>query len=231
MTSETITDIDALTAALSGLVGTDAIALAAQSELVTDQLYPDEREHIGRAISKRQAEFGTARVLARRALAAQGFPEQSLVPRANRAPTWPAQAVGSISHSHGFCAVVVGRAGDLAGIGLDLETSREVSPQLQAAICTPAELAWLQQLRQSAGEARWLDTLVFSAKEAFYKCQYALTQTYLGFQDVELHLDASAQTFRVAQLSDRAPQPSRLLQIRGRWCRLPGLLITLATLR
>ena len=29
-------------------------------------------------------------------------------------------------------------------------------------------------------------TLFFSAKESFYKCQYPLTQEWVGFQDVEI---------------------------------------------
>ena len=29
-------------------------------------------------------------------------------------------------------------------------------------------------------------TLFFSAKESFYKCQYPLTQQWVGFQDVEV---------------------------------------------
>ncbi len=32
--------------------------------------------------------------------------------------------------------------------------------------------------------------LIFSAKEAFYKCQYTLTKEFLEFQDVELDLGA-----------------------------------------
>jgi enterobactin synthetase component D / holo-[acyl-carrier protein] synthase len=231
MTPDAKVDVDALAAALSALAGADCVAMAAQSELVTAQLYPDELAHVARAIPKRQAEFGTARVLARRALAVLGCAAQSLVPNADRSPTWPAQAVGSISHSNGYCAVVVGRAADMTGIGLDLETSRAVSPQVQAAICRPDELRWLQQLMQSTGEGRWLDTLVFSAKEAFYKCQYTLTRTFLGFQDVELQFDMAAQTFQATILGERVPDPAQLRRIQGRWCRLPDVLITLALLR
>ncbi len=205
--------------------------MAASSELVTEQLYPDEFAHVSRAIAKRQAEFGTARVLARQALAALGFAAQSLVPNADRSPTWPARAVGSISHSNGYCAVVVGRTDDITGIGVDLETSREVRPQLQAAICRPDELRWLEHVKQSSGEGQWLDLLVFSAKEAFYKCQYNLTRTYLGFQDVELRFDMPGQTFEVAILDERVPEPMRLQRIEGRWCRVPNALITLALLR
>jgi 4'-phosphopantetheinyl transferase EntD len=76
----------------------------------------------------------------------------------------------------------------------------------------------------------WLGALVFSAKEAFYKCQYSVTQTMLDFKDVELTFDLEAGRFAVANLRAGLPQRSRLLRIEGRVCRAPDLVVTAATL-
>src|SRR5258706_16095138 len=46
--------------------------------------------------------------------------------------------------------------------------------ELWRSICTPSETAWLGSLPDS--ERLAAATLIFSAKEAFYKCQFALTQ-------------------------------------------------------
>jgi 4'-phosphopantetheinyl transferase EntD len=231
MSSDEPNDASVLIDALSSMAGPDCVCAAAPAEVVDAQLFPQEREHVARAIAKRQAEFGTARVLARRALSTLGYPPLPLVPHADRSPSWPAQVVGSISHSHGHCAVVVASARHFAGVGLDLETSRTLRANMQAAICTPDEQQWVQQQRASAGDALWLDLLVFSAKESFYKCQYPLTRTFLGFHDVGLQFDLQLRSFRATMLSERVPQRERLLQIHGQWRQLPDALITLATLR
>ena len=52
-------------------------------------------------------------------------------------------------------------------------------PPLWRRIATPSELAWLRA-QADQGE-RWA-TLLFSAKEAFYKAQYPSSSTFLGFQ-------------------------------------------------
>jgi 4'-phosphopantetheinyl transferase EntD len=224
-----VVDADVLTAALSTLAGADCVCLAARSEPVGEQLFPQEREYLARAVPTRQAEFGTARVLARRALATLGMPPQALVPEADRSPHWPPGVVGSISHSDGLCAVVVGLAHSFAGIGLDLETTSTLDADMQSTVCTTAELQWLDS--QNPVERRRLDALVFSAKESFYKCQYVLTRTFLEFKDVELQFDLPRRTFRAAGFSAGVPQRERLQRIEGRWVRLPQVLLTLAMLR
>ena len=58
---------------------------------------------------------------------------------------------------------------------------------------TPTEQAFLKTL--DAGQAGLIATLFFSAKEAFYKCQYPLTQRFLGFQDVEVEFELRRNCF------------------------------------
>lgn len=154
---------------------------------VDDQLFPEELAYLARALPKRRFEFGTARLCARRALAALGVPPAPLVPRDDRQPVWPAGVVGSISHTDGYCAVAVAPSPPMQSIGLDVEKLQHIEARLAQAILTPRELAFVR----AQPEARRDDLIVlhFSAKEAYYKCQYPVTETFLGFHDVELELD------------------------------------------
>jgi 4'-phosphopantetheinyl transferase EntD len=214
--------------ALAALFGPDVIAESAVPALVDEQLFAEERAYIARAVDTRRAQFGTARVCARRALARLGIAPCALVPSQDRAPQWPAGIRGSIAHTAQQCAVVVTRAGPIMALGLDLESDAPVKAGLASVICTSQERAWLA--RFDAPTQDWLVPLIFSAKEAFYKCQYPLTSTRLGFTEVELDMNLEAGTFCVADLSDHVPERTRARQIAGRFGRIGRLIVTAAVL-
>jgi enterobactin synthetase component D / holo-[acyl-carrier protein] synthase len=185
----------------SGAYTADAVpSLADEAGLLRE-----ERAWIEGAVPKRRAEFATARVLARRGLAALGLPPARLVPPAHRAPIWPPGVVGSISHTTDYCGVVLQRSPPVRSLGFDAEVLRPVDPDVIAHITTPRERAWL------AGRPRAdrtdLALLLFSAKEAYYKCQYPLTATFLDFPDVELEVALDRGTFS-ARLLRPLPTPS-----------------------
>ena len=147
-------------------------------------LYPEEALHVRQAIAKRVGEFAAGRLCARQALAQLGIVDFPLAVGSDRRPQWPEGVVGSITHTHGFGGAVVAPRERYRGIGVDAEVIGRVKPALWEKICTPQEIAWLGQL--AASEQERLGALIFSAKEAFYKCQYGLTESWVGFQDVAL---------------------------------------------
>jgi len=216
---------------LASLFSCRVVVEQAASSLVTELLFPDERRHVAGAVAKRQAEFGTARICARRALARLGFSPCSLVPNPDRSPRWPEGVVGSMTHAGGYCAVVVARAAHTAGLGLDAEPDIPLDPQLEPLICTRAERRFLA--RCSATDRAHLGTMLFSAKEAFYKCQYPITRASLDLQDVDVCLDLDAQRF-AARLRrtgrSRGPEWDLVEVIRGRFLRSGGRIVTAATL-
>ncbi len=145
-------------------------------------LYPEEAAGIERAVPERAREFAAGRLCARRALAEFGIAGFALEMGLDRAPVWPGSMVGSITHTRGFCAAVVAERGRFRSLGLDVEAAGGVKRELWERICLPAELDWLESLPVRArGSAA---TLVFSAKEAFYKCQYPVTRERLRFADL-----------------------------------------------
>ncbi len=154
-------------------------------------LLPAEAPCVAKAVVQRQQEFAAGRACARLLLAQFGVLDFALRMADDRQPLWPEGLVGSITHTEHFCAVVVAQKSDLIGLGIDTEVSGRVKRELWKRICTPAEAAWLQTLELS--QQRAAATLLFSAKEAFYKCQYPLMRQRLNFQDATVALDWGSQ--------------------------------------
>ncbi len=150
-----------------------------------------------RAVPKRLAEFAAGRICARRALHEFGIDEFALLVGGDREPVWPAGYVGSITHTEGFCAAVVAARARYLGLGIDVERQAAVGRHLWPSICGPAEAAWLEDSGDRAVE---LATVIFAAKEAFYKAQFPLARERLHFHDVVIRVadrDADAGGFTV----------------------------------
>jgi 4'-phosphopantetheinyl transferase EntD len=196
--------------------------------IVAGDLFPEEREHVRRAVPKRQAEFGTARVCARIALAELGYAAQALHPWPDRSPRWPEGAVGTITHCDDFCAVVVARAGEARGLGLDAEPDAPLEAALVPLICTPRELAWLDT--RPPADRGHLAKIVFCAKEAFYKCQYPTTRAYLDFLDVAIDLQPGPRRFSVRIVGREVPHARLAEDARGRFDVADGRVLAGATL-
>jgi 4'-phosphopantetheinyl transferase EntD len=164
----------------------------------TGLLLPEEAAHLGRAVPKRMQEFAAGRLCARRALAEFGMPDFPIRAAQDRQPIWPDSMVGSITHTAGFCAAAVAERRSIQALGLDSEVVGDVKAEIWPHICLPDEIAWIQSL--PASEQAPAVTLIFSAKEAFYKCQYPLVRERLDFHDVRIEAptsDASAGIFLV----------------------------------
>lgn len=153
-------------------------------------LLPSERAALGTVSSKRLHEFAAGRACARHALQRLGLPQHELLSLADRRPRWPAGVVGSISHTRGLCVAVVAHDTQVRSLGIDLEVIADVSPVVWPELLTAAELR--QLARQPFGQRQRLAALIFSAKEAFYKCQYALTRQWLEFHDAAVEFETPA---------------------------------------
>jgi 4'-phosphopantetheinyl transferase EntD len=197
---------------ISTLFRADAVTVEAPPELRDEELFPEERKYIERAVPKRRAEFAVGRICARRGLARMGIAPVALVPK-DGGPEWPPGVVGSISHTRERCAVVLERSPPMRSVGLDIEIVRPLEEGVLALTLTGRERAWLRT-QPEAAEAE-LAILFFSAKEAYYKCQYPLTRTFLDFQDVEIDIAPESGRF-VARLL-KAGVPRGISRLEGRF--------------
>lgn len=157
-------------------------------------LHAEEAAQVERAVEKRKREFATGRGLARRLLSAHGVESAPLLNDPDRAPIWPERVVGSISHTHGYCGVVVAPRTLYAGLGLDVEQGEPLKRDLVRSITREEEREALARLPEE--RALLHAKAIFSAKEAAYKAQYALSRTFLGFSAMRIELDLEAGSFR-----------------------------------
>ena len=151
------------------------------------RLLPEEAESVRRAVRKRVEEFAAGRACARSALAVLGIRDFALCSAVDRQPVWPPGIVGTITHTAGFCAAAVAPGSELEGIGLDSEIVGAPTTEIWSTICREEELAWVKRLPTAEQPAAV--TLLFSAKESFYKCQYPLVGEWLNFSDVTVRVD------------------------------------------
>jgi len=182
---------------------------------LAEPLYPEEELAVARAVEKRKLEFALGRTAARKALQALGVAPQALPPLPDRSVAWPEATWGSITHAERICAAIACLRRDHAGIGLDAEVAGRVQRSLWSHIATPREIAWLESAcDEHEGAAR--ATLLFSAKEAFYKAQFCATRAWVGFHDAELSFRDDG-TFEVTLLVDVADIFTRNQRFAGRY--------------
>jgi 4'-phosphopantetheinyl transferase EntD len=184
---------------VAAVLGPHAIGVEAGPGDWEAPLLPEEEPMVARAIDRRRREVAAGRSCARRALTLLGAAPVALPAGPDRVPRWPDGVVGTITHTRDFCAAAVAWQRDLRGLGLDAEraiaSSRE---EVMRLVATPAEARWLAHL--DGGQRPLGSALIFSAKEALYKCQYPLTRQMLDFADVELALEPGQAAGAAGQL-------------------------------
>ena len=193
---------------LPDLTGPDLAIAWAPLEALSGDPHPYEREDIASAAPHRQKEFAAGRQLARALSDQLGLTPAALRRGEDRAPVWPSDRTGSLSHCDTLFLAAVGKRSAVQSVGVDIETVGRVEEKLWPTLFTEKEADYFSSL---ATDIIALETtLFFSAKESFYKCQYPLTQEWVGFQDVEItradpHSLAIAPTRGAAQAWHAAP--------------------------
>ena len=172
-----------LSPVIAGLFPDGVVAAELRAPGVAALLLPAEAEGVANAIPTRVQEFAAGRLCARRALAEFGVTGFPVRVARDRQPLWPEFLVGSITHTAGFCAAVVAERTSVMRRRASIPRWPAPSKaDLWASICAEAELTWLGALPRAQRAAAV--TLIFSAKEAFYKCQYPLIGEWLSFHDL-----------------------------------------------
>lgn len=191
------------------------VAVAAGSlEETPDPLWSDEERAVENALEARRHEFALGRTYARRALALLGYDPVAIPRGSDRAPVWPVDVVGTISHAAGLVCAAVARKDQIRALGVDVESrDRPLDRRLDRFIRTDVE----RQRPLAGSQFGELDLLRlhFSAKEAVHKCIAPMYGITLGFQDVQLHLDMGDGAFRVEAVGTWSGKPE-LDAIEGR---------------
>ncbi len=164
-----------------------AVSVETRKHLKWVALFPEEQHAIRRAGSKRRAEFISARACAREALAQIGFPGLAVPKGFDGGPIWPGGVVGSVTHCAGLRAVAVVRRGRFAALGIDAEPEAPLPPGVLPAISTRRERAKLRWAGLRIGTVA-PDRLLFSAKEAAFKCLCGAGADAADFASVRIAL-------------------------------------------
>lgn len=223
-------DEDAVTQAgriARGLFPDDVAVAALDPRLDHAGLMREEEPAIVAAIDRRRREYTAGRVAARRAMASLGLHGRPVQSGEDRAPIWPEGVVGSLSHTKTCCLAAVALARDYRAVGVDLEIDAPLAPALRDTVCGPEERAWLGA--RPHAERGGLATLIFSAKECAYKCQYPLTRTLCGFDAMRIEPNLAAATFH-AVLTRTLGAFDVGARLPGRFSTGAGLILTAMTL-
>lgn len=184
------------------------------------ELTEEERAHCSRFAPKRLADFVAGRYCASESLRALGFGRQSIPVDKYRAPIWPRGTAGSIAHTEGLAGAIATAGVGCAALGLDLEQLRDIE-DVAAYICTDVELA---EWRRSTHFPEYLN-VVFSVKEAVYKCIWPSLRRFVSFREIGVSIDCSAGTFRLNSSEGVLSDPGR---VRGHWMILSGIVAAVA---
>jgi len=156
-------------------------------------ILPEEEVLVCRSVLKRRQDFIAGRIAARKALDYLGCPRTPLLVGANRVPLWPSGYTGSISHTDSFCGVAVGNTNVVKSIGLDAECIQTIDHDCWPQLFTSEELEWIYSRPTQQWDTH--ATLIFSAKECFYKCQYMLSRKWVDFHDVTITINLHKKSF------------------------------------
>jgi len=203
---------------ISTLFDSPVIVEAGHVDRTSGSLFPEEAACVARAVDSRRREFTCGRLCARRALGRLAVDSFPLVVGPDRAPLWPPEVVGSLTHTAGLCSVVVARRGPVEGLGLDIEQASALDVDLVGEICSAGELACLSGA-PAPPSTDWPKVL-FSIKEAVFKCVYPVVGRYFGFHEVEIQV-TDDQRFEVRS---RIPELPPHIKPRGRFVVEGGLI-------
>lgn len=164
----------------------DSIVLEASEGNIAPALFPAEVEATSDWAAHRRAQFAAGRACARSALQRLGHAPTPILFDEAGVPVWPQGAVGSISHKRHHCVAAMASSSQFVGLGIDLEVDAEDRSEaeiLRRVCSTAAERAQAPSL---GNKTKSPGTLFLAAKEAFFKCRFAVTHAHLDWADIEV---------------------------------------------
>ncbi|MCF2902077.1 4'-phosphopantetheinyl transferase superfamily protein [Pseudoalteromonas sp. OFAV1] len=136
---------------------------------------------IVQSVPDRQAEFLAGRICAKKCLNIKSELANQVLIGINREPIWPNGVFGSISHSGDLAVSVVNN--DFS-VGIDIESiiDKKVSTDIQDIVSTKDEV---ELFKDTLSEDHSI-SIIFSMKEAIYKCLYPYVKKFFDFKDASI---------------------------------------------
>jgi len=192
-----------------------------------DSLTPQEKKQIGDVCGARYAEFAAGRSQARQLISALTGTVESVLSGSNREPVWPDAVIGSITHCSEYCAVAVAVRSRLKGLGIDVEPYEDLDQEVAEMVVTRQENAQIAkrdaQVASSAAMGRKAHKLVFSIKEAVYKCCFPLVRSFIEFHQCQIEFDFDNCCYCAVVECKDSQQNARTFEKSTGSCKLPNI--------
>jgi enterobactin synthetase component D len=166
-------------------------------------------------VSDHRLHFPAGRECASRALSALGVRPGAIDRGPAGEPLWPAGITGSITHKRDYVCAAVARTADVVTIGIDAEeiVNQERAERIAGMVVLPEESAAIEHLGLPLGV-----TLLFSIKEAVFKCLYPVVQKRFYYDAAAIiAIDTQAGTFALRLVHSLSPASPRGAVLTGRW--------------
>lgn len=150
---------------------------------------------------RRKAEYIAGRFCALKILNSLDIACENISSNEDRTPIWPPNILGSITHSENYVSVSITNNSSILGIGRDSEfifpkmTAEKVKP----IIIQDDELELINGLKKEE-----FLSLIYSAKESFYKAVYPSTKKPFYFDDVSI-LEINDSYFKIKAKKNLGP--------------------------
>lgn len=205
--------------AVEKLFSSHVVVVDSRDDQADDSLlWPEERDAVGEVVPGRWWDWVTGRRCARLALTDLGVEPAPVLRGPKREPQWQSEVVGAITHTAGYAAAAVAKAGDLQSLGLDAEPDQPLPDGVLRRIARDDELGWVTGPVAGVDNA---DRLLFSAKESIYKAWFPLAERWLGFEDARVEVDPESSLFQAEILID-----GPLSVVTGSYTSVGGIVVT-----
>lgn len=174
----------------------------------------------------RQLSFLAGRLCGEYLLRRQGLPASLyLGVGGGGEPLWPDEWTGSISHTNDFAFAALVRRQSELDIGIDAEAIFDiVSQKAVLETCATSDERTLISLTANIPLAT---TILFTAKEAYYKAVYRRVKRVIEFTEVELtSLNTSSGTFKLGPARGNLARSSIVPAMRGKCVVRLGLVMS-----
>lgn len=125
---------------------------------------------------------------------------------------WPTDIVGSLSHKAGHVALALSQNSNFHSIGIDCESVSKINLGIKSKVITPEEEKHFGHLNFSDNQVL---AIIFSLKEALFKCHYPLGQKMFYFEDAYLDTISGTGSITATVKVDTSPMTPAGYSTRG----------------
>lgn len=179
---------------------TSYLALGKISQNQNYDASPKELRNLNSNSKARIKEFVSGRALAQKGLESLGCRDTTISRDPLGCPLWPPTVSGSISHKLPYCGALVSVKNTYLSIGFDIEVAESLDKSVWSAFATETEV---NQSELCGIPDSYFANMLFSAKEACFKCLYPIYKSETPPVD-KIHIEIKPLKYHIAIKANNA---------------------------